>query len=188
MTDLLVVDDLALELLFHLFLRGAVVVDDGLVAQLQAVQLAADGLEEGAASRARPAEDCQQLAAVEQAVEAVEDLLVLLFPGAKRLAEAEWLEEHRVHRLLELQRRTRPEHIEVSETDSHTAELVALFIEMGHKVLHPLGDVEVGGFGIQRRLRRGRLFCGCGVGLVPREDTRAGLVPREGGSDPMELG
>jgi hypothetical protein len=49
-THFLVVNDLSLELLLHLGLGGAIVVDVGPLAQGQAVELSTDGLEKGAAA------------------------------------------------------------------------------------------------------------------------------------------
>jgi len=47
LVHLLVVDDLSFELLDHLLLRDAIVTDDGVLVEVQAVELSADGLEQG---------------------------------------------------------------------------------------------------------------------------------------------
>lgn len=116
------------------------------------MQLSADRLQEGAASRARPSENRQQLAALEQTVEAVEDLLVLLVPG-KQLANPEWRQQHRVDPLLELQGRAGSEDIEVREEDAQFTRFVSLNIQLAYEVPHPLRDVEVCRLWVQGRVR-----------------------------------
>jgi len=179
LVDLLVVDDLALELLLDPALLNAVIVHLARVAELQPVQLATHALQERAAPGPRAAQHGQQLAALQQPVEALQDmpplaLLVAFAPATKHLADASWCREDGADCVLELQRRAGAVDVEVADADAELVLSVAFGAHLAHEVAHPFGDVEVGAGGVE--------------GGVPRESVAGvGVVPREGRGDLLEL-
>src|SRR5690348_15329396 len=86
---LLVVCSFALELLDHVLLRDAIVVDDRLLVKVKPMQLASHRLEQRAAAGAGTTENNEKLATVENAVEVVEYRLGLLLAKAEQLADVQ---------------------------------------------------------------------------------------------------
>ncbi|KAH8711604.1 hypothetical protein HC256_008418 [Beauveria bassiana] len=148
----LVVRRLALELGHHLLLRDAAVVNLSLVAQLEAVQLAANGLEHGAAPGPGPPEYHEQLPGLEDAVEAVQDLLVLLLAKVERLAEPQRRHQQRAHRLLDLHRVARAKHVQVAPRHARVGAHAVLLAHLAHKVAHPLAEIEAVALRIEPRV------------------------------------
>lgn len=184
-TCLLVVDGLASEFLLHQLLRDAVVVNARFLPELKAMELAAQRLEQGAAAGPRPAEHNQQLAALEQSVEAVQDLLRLLLPEAEELSDSERRHQKMAHSLLDLDGRAGAVDVEVAKGDAAVSRLHALLAQLLYKVPKPLVEVKALMLWIQGRVV---LVDGRELGVGSCGDRDAGTAARERRCDADQLG
>lgn len=162
------VDSLAAESRPHLLGMDALVINDGILGDVETVSIAGDSLEEGRAARTRWAEHGKHFSTVDHAFQIMENVDALLLGATNFPERRETLEVDITDAVLEGGRRAETECAKVPEGDAGRARRTALRSVRSEVVeaLGPLARVEFGAVWVERTLDgQGKQGSGGSMGL-----------------------